>query len=455
MEEESKIKQMWNMLPLKYKFIVIGIGSGLIFTIIFIVILITPLMELGIIDIEGISSSISGGIGNIPPGSIVSGGCDKITVLRAKPDGTTYEEEWDFEEYIAGVVSAELSKYHSIEVHKAQAVLARNIAITKTNYCQNSIKTRESGHSSKGPQAFNGTIHDYGREAAEATKGQVLTYNSKVFSAMYSRYASDSECDCTNYVCNATYYKNPNNESYTLTLTGEHAKAACDWTGGHSYGMSQLAADMYAEQGWTYDKILAYFYSDGVEISYLAGNGFTSVANNTSYWWPIGSLDTSTIGNVIFASGEPLTTTVTSSFGSDEEFRASSHKGLDIGNAGNGPGVINVISAKDGKVVYPTSSNQTSYNDNGSLKNNDGGGYGNYVMIEHSDGTVTLYAHLAKDSITVMSGDTVKQGQVIAKMGHSGRSTGTHLHFEVRVNGTKVNPLNYVNTNNTRPITTS
>lgn len=59
-----------------------------------------------------------------------------------------------------------------------------------------------------------------------------------------------------------------------------------------------------------------------------------------------------------------------------------------------------------------------------------GGGYGTYIIISHSDGTKTLYAHLS--SVAVSVGDSVDQGEVVAKSGNTGRSTGPHLHFEVR-----------------------
>jgi len=59
-----------------------------------------------------------------------------------------------------------------------------------------------------------------------------------------------------------------------------------------------------------------------------------------------------------------------------------------------------------------------------------GGGYGTYIIISHSDGTQTLYAHLS--SVAVAVGDSVNQGEVIAKSGNTGRSTGPHLHFEVK-----------------------
>ena len=71
--------------------------------------------------------------------------------------------------------------------------------------------------------------------------------------------------------------------------------------------------------------------------------------------------------------------------------------------------------------------------------------YGYCVDITHSNGTMTRYAHLS--SINVRVGQSVSQGQAIAASGNTGYSTGPHLHFEIWVGGTAVNPLNYVNKN--------
>ncbi len=189
------------------------------------------------------------------------------------------------------------------------------------------------------------------------------------------------------------------------------------------------------------------------EETIMVGNG------NGSYWWPVGSKETTTSGGVIFATGDPASTYITSYFGPREDpfthEMIAAHGALDIaGEQITGPGVIDAIAAKDGIVVYPPKGSVNNYG-NGE----GGGGYGNYVIIQHSDGNFTLYAHLHANTISVFAGDAVRQGQSIGKIGNSGRSTGTHLHFEVRVgqnsSSGRQDPLDFVDPENPRPTNTA
>ena len=70
------------------------------------------------------------------------------------------------------------------------------------------------------------------------------------------------------------------------------------------------------------------------------------------------------------------------------------------------------------------------------------GGYGYYVMIDHGSGLSTLYGH--NSQLLARVGQTVEAGDVIALSGSTGRSTGPHLHFEVRINGERTNPRSYL-----------
>ncbi|MBR1539956.1 MAG: peptidoglycan DD-metalloendopeptidase family protein [Clostridia bacterium] len=108
------------------------------------------------------------------------------------------------------------------------------------------------------------------------------------------------------------------------------------------------------------------------------------------------------------------------------------HTGVDININVVGK---NVVAVKSGTVAISTAMRRAD----GSYKS-----YGEYVVINHHDGTMTLYAHMLSGSRTVSPGDEVTQGQIIGTVGSTGNSTGPHLHFEVRVNGSPVNPISYL-----------
>lgn len=115
----------------------------------------------------------------------------------------------------------------------------------------------------------------------------------------------------------------------------------------------------------------------------------------------------------------------------------TTHKGIDIAqNSGAA-----VVASRSGSVIRAVSSCTHNY---GKSSNCCGNGYGNHVIIMHDDGTYsTLYGHMS--SISVSVGNYVNKGQTIGYVGSTGHSTGPHLHFEVRKNGTAVNPSGYLN----------
>lgn len=163
--------------------------------------------------------------------------------------------------------------------------------------------------------------------------------------------------------------------------------------------------------------------------------GKVTISNPSAagYIFPVAGLSKSNISTLVYPS-------------------YSGHTGIDVNINVRGKSIVAV---KDGYVLI---SKATS----GSIKNYDSNGnyvgsyssYGEYVLIMHNDGTQTVYAHMAPGSRKVRSGDTVKQGQVIGTVGNTGNVrprpsssnpyAGTHLHFEVRVNGRCVNPIPYL-----------
>lgn len=120
------------------------------------------------------------------------------------------------------------------------------------------------------------------------------------------------------------------------------------------------------------------------------------------------------IGNYIWPTGAKIIT----------QYYGLRHTGIDIA----GPVGLPNYAARDGVVIK----SQCGYN----------GGYGCYIIVDHGGGLTTLYAHNSKLLVSV--GEQVAQGQVIGLVGNTGRSTGPHLHFEVRVNGRHINPLQYI-----------
>jgi murein DD-endopeptidase MepM/ murein hydrolase activator NlpD len=102
--------------------------------------------------------------------------------------------------------------------------------------------------------------------------------------------------------------------------------------------------------------------------------------------------------------------------------RRELHKGLDIATRSGTP----ILAPADGLVNFSGRK----------------GGFGNLVLVDHGYGIMSRYAHLSASEVKI--GQKIKRGQVIARVGNTGRSTGPHLHYEVMVNGVSVDPMRYI-----------
>ena len=123
----------------------------------------------------------------------------------------------------------------------------------------------------------------------------------------------------------------------------------------------------------------------------------------------------------------PVYGRITSYFGYRSIFGSYSyHGGIDIATSYG----TNIAAADGGTVVFAGRATGSMWS------------YGNLVIVDHGNGKQTYYGHCS--SVLVSVGDKVYQGQPIAKVGSTGRSTGNHCHFEVKINGTSVNPLSYL-----------
>lgn len=156
------------------------------------------------------------------------------------------------------------------------------------------------------------------------------------------------------------------------------------------------------------DKLVA---AKQAEYERLIAAGQITIDAGSGYLWPLSGY--ATLSSLFGRRTDPVTG------------KPGNHTGIDI----PAPKGTKIMASRGGVVI---TSKMGSGND---------WSYGNYVVISHGDGTSTLYAHM--NSRAVKEGDVIKQGQTIGYVGTTGRSTGYHLHFEVRKSGTRVDPVDY------------
>lgn len=136
---------------------------------------------------------------------------------------------------------------------------------------------------------------------------------------------------------------------------------------------------------------------------------------------------------------DPQYHSITTYFGYDG-WRGGNHGGIDIWNSGIHGATI--YAAQSGVITTTSFTCPHNYPKRGMGYDGCGGGFGNYIIIDHGGSLATLYGHV--QAIYVSPGQFVEKGEAIGEVGSTGWSTDYHLHFETRVNGYRVNPLNYV-----------
>ena len=167
----------------------------------------------------------------------------------------------------------------------------------------------------------------------------------------------------------------------------------------------QLLQDPQYEELWA--ELLGGFAQDGGEV--MSPDGTRAPTGTLQWPLPVAGTITSQFGHRV----DPITGEV------------SSHTGTDIACAEGTP----ILAAADGVVTVANGLDSW------------GGSYGYYIQIDHGGGLETLYAHCS--SICVVTGQQVQAGQVIGYVGHTGRATGSHLHLEVHVNGSRTDAMRY------------
>lgn len=156
------------------------------------------------------------------------------------------------------------------------------------------------------------------------------------------------------------------------------------------------------------DKLVA---AKQAEYERLISSGKITIDAGSGFMWPLSGY--TTLSSLFGPRIHPVTG------------KPGNHTGIDI----PAPKGTSILASRGGVVITSKMGSGSDWS------------YGNYVVISHGDGTSTLYAHM--NSRAVKEGDVVKQGQTIGYVGTTGRSTGYHLHFEVRKNGTRVDPVDY------------
>ena len=356
--------------------------------------------------------------------------CTTVTVKNT--ENYIYDGEVSFDDYIAGVVAAESNGSTNIEYLKLLATTARTDAFSNLS---SSCTVEGNSNFYKYIDVDDSSNSELVKQAIEATKDLVLTKNEELIEANYNKGCVinvDSNYYYLRYNSNSiqkipkTWAQTNGVNSILDSLYSQVDKSEQDYQkrecpeNTYDDGISQIGAIyLITNQGYNYEEVIKYYNDTDVEITkneinHVGKDGFINPTETIYCSSPYGY-------RTHPVSGE-----------------ASYHSGLDIGVAAGTP----IYAAKSGTI--------TRIETDVTAINNCNYGYGNYIVIDHGDGSSTLYAHMKYGSISdsISDGSQISQGEQIGEVGSTGCSTGNHLHYEVLINNSTVDPADYLDLTN-------
>ncbi len=328
--------------------------------------------------------------------------CSKVSIINGEDAG-----EYDFEDYIAGVVYAEVGLLNNEEVYKAFAVAARNYLLTHSTKNNGACSIEDSSYF----QTFTPTNNQKVIDAVNATKGEFLYNDGKLVSTQYDAFCW-YEKDDNYYTLRQKNQKIPSDwVEQNVDIAYRSYKCATGSNHGHGNGMSQYGSKYLATiKNFNYEQILTYYYRGNIS-SGSSGNPSSS-GNSTPEI--ISGVTANAAGFVMPLQNYGY---VSCEFG-------NGHRGIDVTAAAGTP----IMSVHGGNIM------EQQYHSS----------WGYYILIQNTDNTKTRYAHMTRFKEGLNEGSEVKAGQVIGYVGSTGNSTGNHLHLEMyNTNGQLVNPRSY------------
>lgn len=448
-------------LFIKYPFLPYALIMGLVILILFLVIVYFMVSD---------TDFVGAGITSYDEAEYVSGYCTDIYLVREDDDfdgdpvhsidEVNLEEKWDkdkdanhtkeadrwtyvpynIDDYVKHVLNAEAIDVGDEKTFEVAAMMARTYALQITSTSCLTFDNTNKREEYRNPQAFSDdTSNAEISEAVSKTAGVIITINDALYDmSNYGYY---------DYFCHVDPYKNRNGDIeiyYTLQenkeerlsiiseWVDENIPTSCHTTTGSCFdisgkfnggiynnqcqanGLSLFGAKYLlnrADEKYSPFRTVEYYLDYGIKFKKMNTPGIIG-GGGSCFIWPTDG------------------TRITSSFGPRKAPTAgasTNHGAIDIG-------------VPEGTNVYATNSGKV-------LKAGAATGFGYAVYIDHGNGIVSKYGHLKAGGIKVSAGQTVEAGQVIALSGNTGVSTGPHLHFQIELNGVKVDPLDYVDPN--------